>query len=58
MASTPAASSSVTGMVCLACNDVMTTVSGWVTHRQGGFIDPFGHKWSVGDASPLRAARG
>jgi uncharacterized glyoxalase superfamily protein PhnB len=25
----------------------------WGTHRQGGFTDPFGHKWSVGDASPL-----
>jgi PhnB protein len=22
-------------------------------HRQGGFIDPFGHKWLVGDFSPL-----
>jgi PhnB protein len=28
----------------------------WGTHRQGGFQDPFGHKWSVGDTSPLRAA--
>ncbi len=27
----------------------------WGTHRQGGFIDPFGHKWSVGDFTPLRA---
>lgn len=26
----------------------------WGTHRQGGFTDPFGHRWSVGDASPLR----
>jgi PhnB protein len=26
----------------------------WGTHRQGGFHDPFGHKWSVGDSSPLR----
>ncbi len=26
----------------------------WGTHRQGGFIDPFGHSWSVGDRSPLR----
>ena len=25
----------------------------WGTHRQGGFIDPFGHKWLVGDRSPL-----
>jgi PhnB protein len=22
-------------------------------HRQGGFTDPFGHRWSVGDRSPL-----
>jgi PhnB protein len=26
----------------------------WGTHRQGGFKDPFGHNWSVGDKSPLR----
>ncbi|HUQ56036.1 VOC family protein [Lentzea sp.] len=25
----------------------------WGTHRQGSFTDPFGHKWSVGDRSPL-----
>jgi PhnB protein len=25
----------------------------WGTHRQGGFTDPFGHSWSVGDKSPL-----
>lgn len=25
----------------------------WGLHRQGGFIDPFGHKWLVGDRSPL-----
>jgi PhnB protein len=24
-------------------------------HRQGGFRDPFGHNWSVGDKSPLHA---
>lgn len=28
----------------------------WGTHRQGGFHDPFGHRWSVGDRSPLRSA--
>jgi uncharacterized glyoxalase superfamily protein PhnB len=28
----------------------------WGTHRQGGFRDPFGHNWSVGDRSPLRRA--
>ena len=25
----------------------------WGTHRQGGFTDPFGHLWLVGDRSPL-----
>ncbi len=25
----------------------------WGTHRQEGFTDPFGHRWSVGDAGPL-----
>ena len=25
----------------------------WGSHRQGGFRDPFGHNWSVGDRSPL-----
>lgn len=28
----------------------------WGTHRQGGFRDPFGHNWSVGDRSPLKRA--
>lgn len=28
----------------------------WGTHRQGGFHDPFGHNWSVGDRSPLHPA--
>ena len=27
----------------------------WGVHRQGGFIDPFGHIWLVGDRSPLRS---
>lgn len=26
----------------------------WGTHRQGGFTDPFGHVWLVGDKSPLQ----
>ena len=30
----------------------------WGTHRQGGFKDPFGHNWSVGDKSPLRHFEG
>ncbi len=25
----------------------------WGLHRQGGFVDPFGHHWHVGDKSPL-----
>src|SRR5882724_3098845 len=25
----------------------------WGTHKQGGFVDPFGHIWLVGDKSPL-----
>ena len=27
----------------------------WGTHRQGSFVDPFGHLWLVGDRSPLQA---
>ena len=27
----------------------------WGIHRQGGFVDPFGHIWLVGDHSPLSA---
>lgn len=30
----------------------------WGVHRQGGFIDPFGHLWLVGDRSPLEAQPG
>lgn len=30
----------------------------WGTHRQGGFFDPFGHLWLVGDKSPLHPFRG
>jgi uncharacterized glyoxalase superfamily protein PhnB len=25
----------------------------WGTHRQGGFTDPWGHSWLVGDKSPI-----
>ena len=25
----------------------------WGIHRQGSFVDPFGHLWMVGDRSPL-----
>lgn len=30
----------------------------WGPHRQGGFVDPYGHVWLVGDRSPLRRHRG
>jgi PhnB protein len=30
----------------------------WGPHLQGGFTDPFGHIWFVGDRSPLRHYRG
>ncbi|MBO0824488.1 MAG: hypothetical protein J2P27_11640 [Actinobacteria bacterium] len=30
----------------------------WGVHRQGGFNDPFGHRWLVGDKSPLRSFPG
>jgi uncharacterized glyoxalase superfamily protein PhnB len=26
----------------------------WGRHLQGGFTDPFGHRWSVGDRTPLQ----
>jgi PhnB protein len=26
----------------------------WGIHRQGGFVDPFGHIWLAGDRSPLK----
>lgn len=26
----------------------------WGAHQQGGFTDPFGHRWSVGDRTPLQ----
>jgi PhnB protein len=25
----------------------------WGPHRQGGFLDPYGHRWLVGDLTPL-----
>jgi uncharacterized glyoxalase superfamily protein PhnB len=27
----------------------------WGVHRQGSFMDPYGHLWLVGDKSPLRS---
>jgi PhnB protein len=34
-------------------DEIRGHVAPWGTHRQGGFIDPFGHIWLVGDRSPL-----
>lgn len=34
--------------------EIVNHAAPWGTHRQGGFTDPYGHVWSVGDKSPLR----
>lgn len=34
-------------------DEVRTYAMPWGPHRQGGFVDPFGHIWFVGDRSPL-----
>jgi len=34
-------------------DEIRDHVTPWGIHRQGGFIDPFGHLWLVGDRSPL-----
>ena len=36
---------------------VTNHVMPWGIHRQGGFVDPFGHIWLVGDRSPLGETR-
>ena len=33
--------------------EIKNHITPWGPHRQGGFIDPFGHVWLVGDKSPL-----
>ena len=33
--------------------DIQNHIAPWGIHRQGGFSDPFGHIWLVGDKSPL-----
>jgi PhnB protein len=38
-------------------DDIKDHRAPWGTHRQGGFVDPFGHIWLVGDKSPLRPFR-
>lgn len=34
-------------------DDLWNHQAPWGTHRQGHFLDPFGHMWLVGDRSPL-----
>jgi PhnB protein len=34
-------------------DDIKDHEAPWGIHRQGGFVDPFGHIWFVGDKSPL-----
>ncbi len=34
-------------------NDIRDHAMPWGPHRQGHFVDPFGHIWLVGDRSPL-----
>jgi PhnB protein len=34
-------------------DDIQDHKTLWGIHRQGGFTDPFGHIWFVGDKSPL-----
>jgi PhnB protein len=47
----PAVSAGADGTV----DEIRDHQTPWGIHRQGGFIDPFGHLWLVGDRSPLRA---
>jgi PhnB protein len=36
-----------------SAHDIQDHERPWGVHRQGGFTDPFGHIWLVGDRSPL-----
>lgn len=36
-------------------DDLKDHQASWGIHRQGHFVDPFGHIWFVGDKSPLRS---
>jgi uncharacterized glyoxalase superfamily protein PhnB len=38
-------------------DDIKDYETPWGIHRQGGFTDPFGHIWLVGDKSPLNPFR-
>jgi len=37
-------------------DDIQDYQMPWGIHRQGGFTDPFGHRWLVGDKSPLNTS--
>jgi uncharacterized glyoxalase superfamily protein PhnB len=37
-----------------SADPIRNHVTPWGPHRQGGFVDPFGHIWLVGDRSPLK----
>jgi uncharacterized glyoxalase superfamily protein PhnB len=41
-----------------SADDIRDHETAWGVHRQGGFTDPFGHIWLVGDKSPLQPFRG
>ncbi|MDX2053645.1 MAG: hypothetical protein SFV15_14690 [Polyangiaceae bacterium] len=34
-------------------HEIQVHATPWGPHRQGGFVDPFGHVWFVGEFSPL-----
>lgn len=38
-------------------DDLQNHHAPWGIHRQGHFVDPFGHIWLVGDKSPLTYSR-
>jgi len=37
----------------MTADDVRDHAAAWGVHRQGHFLDRFGHMWLVGDRSPL-----
>jgi len=44
----------ITAGAILSADGVQNHDVPWGVHRQGGFTDPFGHVWLVGDRSPLQ----
>jgi uncharacterized glyoxalase superfamily protein PhnB len=53
VADTPTAVAWYTRALGATDDDIKDHQAPWGTHRQGYFIDPFGHIWLVGDQSPL-----